>query len=555
MKKHEKTFLSYARQSDSAFALRLAGDLRKAGGEIWLDQLDIEAGSRWDSAIEGALQSAKNLIVVLSPASVNSHNVLDEVSYALEEGKTVIPVLSEQCVVPLRLRRLQRLDFTKDYDAGLRRLIGILNLGEPAAPSSKEAQGETVRTKTAASNVTGDPVVRSSPNSVQSRLIAKRVVLYLLVFSVVIVIAVMLSKSEVSRDDLPGSKAITVAQGAETEHSQDPTSDVTNDATSDVNAETSSGITKPLPAVDDNRSNSIPTLEGFKELFALGDPRAVIWKMTFSPDGKLLAVASDNCAKVWDVETQKLLVTLNDPGNFVWSASWNRDGRRLATGGNYGARVWDIQTGEKLPGLDVHGSTVSSVAWSPDGKSLAFEYKNDVKVWDFDKKHELVTLHGHHGPVNSIAWKADGTRLATGSSDNTAKVWDAKTGEELVTLRGHLNTVGNVAWSHDGKRLATASADHTARVWDAHTGRELLTLRGHAAGVWDAAWSPNDSLLVTGSYGGIKLWNAKTGKQLSSQTGDWGDVWSLSWDLDGKRVVSGGSLGGAKFWAVLNSEP
>jgi len=38
----EKTFFSYSR-ADSEFVLKLATDLRNAGIDIWLDQLDIPA--------------------------------------------------------------------------------------------------------------------------------------------------------------------------------------------------------------------------------------------------------------------------------------------------------------------------------------------------------------------------------------------------------------------------------------------------------------------------------------------------------------------------------
>ena len=149
----EKTFLSYSRQGDSDFAMKLARDLRSAGVQIWFDQLDIETGSRWDAAVESALQSATRLIVLLSPTSVASNNVLDEVSYALEEGKRVIPVVVKECAVPLRLRRLHRLDFTRNYDSALRRLISELKSGEatveagaPAETSDKKA-GQKVAQK------------------------------------------------------------------------------------------------------------------------------------------------------------------------------------------------------------------------------------------------------------------------------------------------------------------------------------------------------------------------------------------------------------------------
>lgn len=133
-------FFSYSRDN-SEFVLQLAQDLRKAGATIWLDQLDITPGSRWDSAIETALNNAGRLLVVLSCQSVVSHNVLDEVSYALEENKIVVPVLLESCDIPFRLRRLQYADFTGDYMKGIKTLTDALHLdSQTASKLEKVAQ-------------------------------------------------------------------------------------------------------------------------------------------------------------------------------------------------------------------------------------------------------------------------------------------------------------------------------------------------------------------------------------------------------------------------------
>ncbi|OAB77984.1 toll/interleukin-1 receptor domain-containing protein [Cochleicola gelatinilyticus] len=133
-------FFSYSREN-SEFVLQLAQDLRKAGATIWLDQLDITPGSRWDSSIEKALNSSGRLLVVLSCESVVSHNVLDEVSYALEENKVVVPVLLERCDIPFRLRRLQYADFTGDYMKGIKTLTSALHLdSQTASKLEKVAQ-------------------------------------------------------------------------------------------------------------------------------------------------------------------------------------------------------------------------------------------------------------------------------------------------------------------------------------------------------------------------------------------------------------------------------
>ena len=97
-------FFSYSR-ADQEFVLELAKKLRGIGADIWIDQLDIEAGRNWDKSVERALESSDSVLVVMSKTSVESVNVMDEVSIAIEEGKNVIPLLYEECKRPFRLKR------------------------------------------------------------------------------------------------------------------------------------------------------------------------------------------------------------------------------------------------------------------------------------------------------------------------------------------------------------------------------------------------------------------------------------------------------------------
>ena len=91
-------FFSYAR-NDTEFVLKLAKELRAVGVNLWLDQLDILGGQRWDRAVEEALETCQGMIAVLSPESLASNNVMDEVSYALEERKIIIPILLRPCTI------------------------------------------------------------------------------------------------------------------------------------------------------------------------------------------------------------------------------------------------------------------------------------------------------------------------------------------------------------------------------------------------------------------------------------------------------------------------
>ena len=107
----QTAFFSYSRE-DSEFALRLAEDLKAAAASVWMDTLN----------------NCHRLLVILSPSSVSSTNVEDEVAFALEEHKTVLPVLYRECKVPFQLRPFQRVDFTADYDRGLKTLLKALGV-------------------------------------------------------------------------------------------------------------------------------------------------------------------------------------------------------------------------------------------------------------------------------------------------------------------------------------------------------------------------------------------------------------------------------------------
>jgi uncharacterized membrane protein YeaQ/YmgE (transglycosylase-associated protein family) len=119
-------FISYSRE-DSEAALKLVRELKAAGIAAWIDQLEIVTGDLWDVAVEEALRQSPCLLVLLSPTSVASKHVMDEVSYALDKKKTILPVVIERCEIPLPLRRLQFIDLTADHDARLKTLVGTLD--------------------------------------------------------------------------------------------------------------------------------------------------------------------------------------------------------------------------------------------------------------------------------------------------------------------------------------------------------------------------------------------------------------------------------------------
>lgn len=121
------TFISYSR-ADSSFAVRLAKNLKSAGFDVWLDQLDIPTGARWDDEVETALEACKTFMIILSPESLESQNVKDEIGYAIDSGKEILPVKIKTGEIPFRLRRFQYVDFSKQsYQESLKEIKSILS--------------------------------------------------------------------------------------------------------------------------------------------------------------------------------------------------------------------------------------------------------------------------------------------------------------------------------------------------------------------------------------------------------------------------------------------
>ena len=125
-------FISYSRK-DIDFVRKLAGDLEKAGYDVWWDLTDLRGGDDWPRVIPAAIESSQFMIIVLSPNSVVSDWVEKEYTYALSLHKKVIPLMLARSSVPFALNTINFVDFTSDdYPANFNPLLTALGYtGEP----------------------------------------------------------------------------------------------------------------------------------------------------------------------------------------------------------------------------------------------------------------------------------------------------------------------------------------------------------------------------------------------------------------------------------------
>lgn len=119
--------ISYAHE-DSAFVDTLAANLFKNRIPVWVDRWELKVGDSILRKIESAIQNADALLVVLSKASVESEWCKKELTAGLVrelEAKSVfvLPIVVDDCNIPLFLKDKLYADFRKDKDKALKDVL------------------------------------------------------------------------------------------------------------------------------------------------------------------------------------------------------------------------------------------------------------------------------------------------------------------------------------------------------------------------------------------------------------------------------------------------
>jgi WD40 repeat protein len=507
----QRVFICYARV-DQSFALPLAEQLKARGVSVFVDQWDIPAERDWDRSIDSALRECARLLIVLSPASVDSREVRGELRTALDLGKPILPVLYQPCEIPRQLRIVQFVDFTGRSPGDAAALNEVLRALSPVRADDPEPPPEppAPRPPRVPSRAWG---LRHLSMRAKAAVAAALVLLLgtLAWFAVDMALEPRrrLNDAALSPDGL--YMATVTGQGI--------------------------GVRGALRVweVGSGRQAAFVPIDG------------PAWVCAWSPDGKKLAVGTfAGSIQVYDTGAWRRSSLLSGPRELVDALTWSPDGAAIATGDSKGSLwVWDVATGALRFSEPVHTQRIDAVTWTRDSTQIATGgWDHSVVIVDARDGRVVRRLEGHASFVGAVAFSPDGERLASGSLGAPFLiVWDLAGAGTRHDLDGPRNEVGRVEWSSDGRYLASTGKDSMVHVWDA-TRLEYVrrfTLTGRSNSGLGLAWSPDGRRLAAGDASAVYILDPARDAPLHalpepSDDSSYGSVEIAGWSTDGRRL-------------------
>ena len=297
----------------------------------------------------------------------------------------------------------------------------------------------------------------------------------------------------------------------------------------------------------------------------------------FAPETGLQSIGEDAALARWDVAAHSLIqtVTLQSPQPLNLSvAAFDRAGTVIAAASKNELRVWDMRGAPLLdtttPSLNgLYTGTLNDLAFSMTGDLVTVDANGQLALWDLKAKQLKTQTTVPVGQLYVLAFSPDGRWVATGgcrSPNNNirgnscgrgeVRLWNASTLEPAADLPGVVvpaksGAVSALAFDAATKRLAIGSVDGTVTVWDLSRWSSANYVNPRDGAVTRLAFSPaSDELAVaTGGSNFVTLYNLSNNQPAGSVFGEHrGDIRDLFYPPDGAALYSTSNDGFVMRW-------
>jgi WD40 repeat protein len=261
-------------------------------------------------------------------------------------------------------------------------------------------------------------------------------------------------------------------------------------------------------------------------------PKAWLGAISFSPDGKFLAIGSAGPSAFLMDREKKSLIKLEGHSRRIKDVQFSPDSQFVGTVGlDNIAKIWTLDGVSKveIKGLSKsefgtasdRNPQLSHLSWNSRGQMLTVasgKGGSQIIVWD-SNNDKLVKLN-KQSKLSHVQFTPDGSQIIAVSPDRTSLF--TITGEEVSNWPSQKN-ISHLDFSSNGKFFVTTTsseekADRKASLWNID-GSLLTTLQGHREGITGAVISNDNQCIFTSSFDKtIRLWDV-SGKELNQISG------------------------------------